>query len=206
MGQISPIISGSVGKLVNSWRGAPKIMHILISMLSDRGRYPLDRLLAEDHEDCDTACYRCLLRYGNQPYHGLLDWRLGLSYIRATLDPQFVCGLDGEFAHLGLERWQATAGRLAEEMAQRFGGETRTFSDGMIRAFRLDSRGGTVPRWVLIAHPLWDWDGSQRPSLGTILAKAEEEASLDGPVDCWDTFNLMRRPVQVREWIREGRR
>jgi hypothetical protein len=76
----------------------------------------------------------------------------------------------------------------------------------MVRAFRLDSRGGAVPRWVLIAHPLWDWDGSEKPSPGTILARAEEEAALDGPVDCWDTFNLMRRPVQVREWIRAGLR
>lgn len=198
--------AGFCRNLSESERGAPKMVRLLLSMLSDRDEYPLDRLLAEDHEDCDTACYRCLLRYGNQPYHGLLDWRLGLTYIRAMLDPGFSCGLDGEFVHLGLERWQRTAGRLAEEMARRFGGETRTFADGMVRAFRLDSRGGVVPRWVLIAHPLWDWDGSEKPPPDTILARAEEEASLDGPVDCWDTFNLMRRPVQVREWIREGRR
>lgn len=198
--------AGFCRNLSESEHGAPKIVRILLSMLSNREEYPLDRLLAEDHGDCDTACYRCLLRYRNQPYHGLLDWRLGLSYIRAMLDPGFSCGLDGEFAHLGLERWQSTAGRVAEEMVRRFGGESRTFADGMVWAFRLDSRGGVVPRWVLIAHPLWDWDGSEKPLPDTILARAEEEASQDGPVDCWDTFNLMRRPVQVREWIREGSR
>lgn len=41
-------------------------------------------------EQCDTACYRCLLDYGNQRYHGLLDRRLALDaleYLRSGAVP-----------------------------------------------------------------------------------------------------------------------
>ncbi len=185
-------------------RGTPKILRMMHSMISEPKADPLEYLLREDHRDCEMACYRCLLRYGNQQFHGLLDWRLGLSYLRAMLDPRFSCGLDGEFGYPGLEGWREEATRLAEEMKQRFGGDTGTFAGGMVPAFRLDLGRGVTSRWVLIAHPLWDWDYSDELVPGTILARAEEEASEDGPVDCWDTFNLSRRPVWVREWIRDS--
>lgn len=89
-------------------------------------------------------------------------------------------------------------------MKQRFGGDTATFADSMVPAFRLDLGGGETSRWALVAHPLWDWDYTDELVPGTVLAQAEEEASEDGPVDCWDTFNLSRRPVWVREWIRDS--
>lgn len=184
--------------------GTPKILRMMHSMISDPQGDPLEYLLREDHHDCEMACYRCLLRYGNQQYHGLLDWRLGLSYLRAMLDPDFACGLDGNFGYPGLEGWREEAIRLAEEMKQRFGGYTATFADGMVPAFRLDLGGGKTSRWALVAHPLWDWDYAKELVPGTVLAQAEEEASEDGPVDCWDTFNLSRRPVWVREWIRDS--
>jgi hypothetical protein len=184
--------------------GTPKILRMMHSMISDPMGDPLEYLLREDHRDCEMACYRCLLRYGNQQFHGLLDWRLGLSYLRAMLDPHFSCGLDGNFGYPGLEGWREEAVRLAEEMKQRFGGDTRTFADGMVPAFRVNLGGGKTSRWALVAHPLWDWDYEEELVPGTILSQAEEEAAEDGPVDCWDTFNLSRRPVWVREWIRDS--
>jgi hypothetical protein len=171
-------------------------------MLLDKDTYPLERLYGEDHRDCDTACYRCLLRYGNQQFHGLLDWRLGLSYLRMMLDPDFACGLDGDFSQRGLEQWPDMARRLAKEMALRFRGDTETFAGGTVPAFRFNLGRDTSRPWVLVAHPLWDWDDSDWAVPGTILAQAAEEASRDGTVYCWDTFNLARRQVQVREWIR----
>lgn len=183
--------------------GTPKILRMMHSMISDPEGDPLEYLLREDHRDCEMACYRCLLRYGNQQFHGLLDWRLGLSYLRAMLDPHFSCGLDGNFDYPGLEGWREEASRLAEEVKQRFGGDTTTFAGGMVPAFRVNLGGGKTSRWALVAHPLWDWDYAEELVPGTILSQAEEEATEDGPVDCWDTFNLSRRPVWVREWIRD---
>jgi ATP-dependent helicase YprA (DUF1998 family) len=39
--------------------------------------------LADGHaKDCDTSCNLCLRDFYNMPYHGLLDWRLGLDMAR----------------------------------------------------------------------------------------------------------------------------
>ena len=50
-------------------------------------------------------------------------------------------------------------------------------------------------------HPLWDWGHESEPEPETILAAAWEAARVDGPPLCWDTFNLDRRQVFVRERI-----
>jgi hypothetical protein len=195
--------AGFCRNLYEPEHGKPKILKLMHSMISDHDESPLKRLLHPDHVDCEMACYQCLLRYGNQQFHGLLDWRLGLSYIRAMLDPEFACGLDGNFDYPELGGWKEIATRLAEEMKQRFDCETRTFAGGMIPAFRMDANDGATPQWVLVSYPLWDWDESDELVAGTILSQAEEEAAEDGPTACWDTFNLSRRPVQVREWIKD---
>jgi len=184
--------------------GTPKILRMMRSMVEDEGGDPLRRLLAPQHEHCEMACYRCLLRYGNQQFHGLLDWRLGLSYLRTMLDPDFTCGLDGDFSSPGLSGWLAMARRLAEEMEQRFDAETKLFAGGLVPGFRLERSAGGPSPWVLVAHPLWDWDQEEEIVPGTILATAEDEAlELGQGVDCWDTFNLSRRPVKVREWLND---
>jgi hypothetical protein len=44
-------------------------------------------LRSPGHEGkCSTACYRCLMTYGNSPAHPLLDWRIGLDTIRLLTD------------------------------------------------------------------------------------------------------------------------
>ncbi|GAA0523673.1 DEAD/DEAH box helicase [Deinococcus depolymerans] len=183
----------------------PRILSFARSMLTDATAYPRSEFEGPDHGDCSTACYRCLLRYGNQHYHGLLDWRLGLTYLRALLDPTFSCGLDGDFGSPGLQGHLEDAERLAEEMAEGFGGETMLFAGGKVPAFRIKKSSGGLTPWVLVAHPLWNWDPNAELAAGTILAQADEEAAAEsgGATLCWDTFNLERRQVQVREWIRQ---
>jgi DEAD/DEAH box helicase domain-containing protein len=179
--------------------GVPRIATYLASMLTDANEYPLKELLHREHF-CDTSCYRCLRRYGNQPFHALLDWQLGLSFIKAMVDPLYNCGLDGTFEGPELSRWPAQASRLAQQMAGRFeGGQTRTFHG--IPAFRIRRRKSELSPWILVAHPLWDW----RDDLGaeSILAKARDAATEYGEPLCWDTFNLARRQVFVRERVLE---
>ena len=44
------------------------------------------QLCAQCPGDCETACYRCLLDYGNQQHHGLLDRHLAQSVLNYVLD------------------------------------------------------------------------------------------------------------------------
>jgi DEAD/DEAH box helicase domain-containing protein len=47
----------------------------------------VDTIMSQQHRDqCDSSCYNCLRHYRNINYHGLLDWRLGLSLLRVLAD------------------------------------------------------------------------------------------------------------------------
>ncbi|WP_242392216.1 DEAD/DEAH box helicase [Anaeromyxobacter oryzisoli] len=184
--------------------GAVLLSKLIRSMLEDPDEYPRRELEHESHKACVTGCYRCLLRYGNQPFHGLLDWQLGMTFLRAMVDPSFSCGLDKDFDVPGLHLWRLQAERLANEMASRFGGRTKKF--GELSAFTIATGRRKMSPWVLVAHPLWDWDKDLGPTPGTILETAAQEALEDDGADgaplAWDTFNLERRQVLVREQIR----
>jgi len=43
-------------------------------------------LLQDCPENCETACYRCLLDYNNQRFHGLLDRRLAIDILEYVID------------------------------------------------------------------------------------------------------------------------
>jgi hypothetical protein len=186
--------------LAQKTEGTSHIGTLIASMLRDSSQFPLSELQKEGHADCDTACYRCLLRYGNQAFHGLLDWPLGMVYLRALVDPSFECGLHEDFTDPGLSIWPSIARRVASEMADRFRGERTSF--GPVEAFRLPIGRERTP-WVLVAHPMWEWDDSTGPGSSGILAEAYDAAvTSEGAPLCWDTFNLSRRQVLVRERIR----
>jgi hypothetical protein len=172
------------------------VSRLIESILKDEKEYPLKDFLKIEpdynhREQCDQACYRCLQRYGNQMYHGLLDWRLGLAFLSMIHDSQFSCGLDGNFIGPALEDWPKLARSYAEDMI-RFGdgkGEIRNV-DGLV-AFRL----GEKPQWAIVVHPLWDTE-----SLPGIVRKAWDV--LDGTrvkKVFSNTFELARRQIRERQ-------
>lgn len=179
--------------------GLPRLTTILRSALNDADAYPLRDFTETEHaRTCDGACYICLHRYGNRSYHGLLDWRLGLAFLRTLVEPGFTCGLDGRFSGTPeIADWPELARRSAEQMARRFGrdgGEVTTI--GSLPAFRFDR---ARDDWALVVHPLWNrtdpLDGLLAEALGAFRGRHIE------PVD---TFNLVRRPVLVRERLLEA--
>jgi hypothetical protein len=175
----------------------PMISELVGSIVTDRQRYPLAEFLQVDEEhnhpqECDQACYRCLQRYSNQSYHGLLDWRLGLAFLQILNDASWRCGLDGKFEGPALGDWPQLARRYAEDMARFSEVEIREVA-GLI-AFRLDLR---RQDWALVVHPLWDFQ-----ALEGVIGKAYDE--LDGPgasITPVDTFELARRLVTVRQTL-----
>lgn len=188
--------------------GLLRVAKLIQSMLTDKKKYPLDRLLKEGHDDCDEACYLCLQRYGNQPFHALLDWQLGLAFLHAMVDPEFRCGLEEkDYAAPELQRFRDYANGRADDMSRRFGegSKTRTSFHG-IEAFRIKVPNGRKTKklspWILVAHPLWNTQGEHQHDR-LKLAFAEARDSTDFRPVWWDTFNLARRPTFVRERIRE---
>ena len=189
--------------------GPPRVYELIRSILQDHGEYPRRDFFEKEHMDsCETSCYRCLRRYGNQPFHGLLDWQLGLSFLRTVVDPNYGAGLDGAFDYPEIAGWLGMARSLARTMAQRFGPSdgqgSREFAG--VPAFRVKMMGRhqSPSPWVLVRHPLWAWDEIDGPPDDSVLQHAWDEVVSESghPPFCWDTFNLARRQVFVREAVR----
>ena len=134
---------------------------------------------ASHRQNCDSAGYDCLRQYRNMRFHGLLDWRLGLSLLRAISDDTFACGLDHDFITPDLEGWKNFARERRDAFCSTFGCSPRDF--GPLPGFVV----GTYQ--VLIVHPLWDTHSPQG-----LLAEAHATASPSPPKHL-DTFNLLRR-------------
>jgi DEAD/DEAH box helicase domain-containing protein len=170
------------------------------SMLTDVAKYPLTEVLkrgpgAFDHaRDCDQSCYQCLQRYSNQMYHGLLDWRLGLAFTKLLVDPDFDCGLEGEFKEPYLSDWPALARSYADRMVQlNQGGEIEQV--GKLVAFRFKQ----PHEWAVVVHPMWNVE-----ELRGVVRKAHRALDSRGARATFvDTFELARRPVAVRKRLME---
>lgn len=181
--------------------GVPLVEHLIRSITQDRDEYPLREFLEMENLDhpaeCDQACYRCLHRYSNQMYHGLLDWRLGLSFLRFLIDHDYSCGLDGfNDEDPALVGWPELAQRYAADMT-RFGVGGEAFKAGELHAFRLTQDDRNV---ALVVHPLWNYDSS--PRIVEEAVAVLEEWGADR-IDFVDTFELARRQVKVREDLLE---
>ena len=111
-------------------------------------------------------------------YHGLLDWRLGISLLRSLESTQFDCGLGGEFYLPDLEKWDEQARKLRDSFCTSFSAQPCDF--GPLPGLEI---GG---KQVLVVHPLWD-KVHPRGLLAEALAACEHAKTLD-------TFNLLRRP------------
>lgn len=173
----------------------PGIIEMVEKIIYDETDDPLRSLIAASHASkCQTACYRCIQQYGNRRYHGLLDWRLGLSYLRSLIDSGFACGLDGDFQSAPeLRDWRSTAEALAEELvAMRPSSLSLVLNVGPYALPMVeDTRGSGAGTRTLIVHPLWRLD-------------ADADARLFGTPDVarhrfLNTFELPRRPLKALE-------
>ncbi len=173
--------------------GTPHIVHLISEILSRTDVWPLvDFLLVDEEGDhaarCQSSCYRCIQRYGNRSYHGLLDWRLGLAYLRALVTPGYSAGLDAKDQNLPETRgWHARGLALAHAVEgmrpDSFVAELNQASG--LPSLREKQQGGNT---YLIINPLWRTDGE----FGSAL-------SVGAPVRFIDTFNLERRPLRALE-------
>jgi Lhr-like helicase len=136
---------------------------------------------------CDSSCPDCLRHYRNMSYHGLLDWRLGLSLLRCFYDATSDCGLQANFEAPELDGWLTNARSLRDLFTASFQACTPQ-EFGPLPGFEINGRR------VLVVHPLWD-QSEPRGLLAEAVAVAGEDAKFI------DTFNTVRRMSWVYQHL-----
>ena len=128
---------------------------------------------------CTTSCPDCLRDFSNLPYHGILDWRLGLDLARLALDP--AAQIDFTVAY-----WQGLdAAAAAPYFAAMPGWHRVTFAG--IQAGRQGNQA------EIITHPLWDCDPNRLvPQLDTAYKQAVGAGCKQ--VRFKSVFEVLRRP------------
>ena len=175
--------------------GRPEIIHLAEEIVSNRDEWPLKDFLANGHpEVCAASCYACVQQFQNRRYHGLLDWRLGLAYLKAILRPSYNCGLDGDFdGYVELIGWRSRAGALAESVAAMRPASLRAETAGPLDLPCVVEFGpeNAVVGQTVVVHPLWRLDiGGRQRFIGR---------STSPRVRFVDTFELERRPLKALE-------
>ncbi len=166
--------------------GSKKLISQLThEILNDPTVYPLKDWDTNLHRDqCTQGCYQCLLRYSNQSYHGLLDWRLGLSFLRVLYEADYVAGANGDFTKVELTDWERVAiyglGRLKEAIA--LPSEISTFRN--LPILSVETKRGKFG--ILVVHPFWSKSAVER---FTQRSAADYPAGLISP----DSFTIERR-------------
>ena len=184
--------------------GPSYITEIVNAILSRTDQWPLADFLAS-HVDggshqgqCKTSCYRCIQRFSNRAYHGLLDWRLGLSYLRALTDPEYACGLNpGDEKLPELTGWRERSHTLSEDIVSMRPSSLshKRLSHSGLPCIVERSNGET---WhYIVLHPLWRKD---QETLSGILGPDFVPGMLAA-----DTYNLERRPLQELARLRHER-
>lgn len=165
------------------------------------------QMFGDDHiHECDSSCYKCLKTYRNMPYHGLLDWKLGIALFRLMADSSYKAGADGNFNYPELIGWKEFAKILLNSLNEGF---FRTSAGNLI--FDVEETSDGIPylydrtekrKPVFAAHPLWEGMSTR------IVADSVLEASLihntnwnSNDIITIDTFNLLRRTSNCYEYI-----
>ena len=162
--------------------GEAIVIEAMRMLLTEDAKSPLVEMLTAKHRDeCLQACYRCLHRYGNQAYHGLLDWRLGLDAIALLLDSSYTAGLHGDFSAPGVNDWTKLSLNLATEAASLLGTEVK--QAGHVPIFTLGENA-----WGVVIHPFWQHDAVVQAN--TELQKLKTAGA---QLHMISTFDLSRR-------------
>ena len=162
------------------------------------------KMFGEDHiNECNSSCYKCLMNFRNMPYHGLLDWRLGISLFRVMVDSSYTAGADGVFDYPELRGWERFAEDRLVALNEGFY-RTRPFNLEIASTgvpFLYDPSGTRKP--IFAAHPLWA-GVRETAILADTLLEAEIKLNTtlsENNVIVIDTFNLLRRISNCYEYI-----
>ncbi|MEM8671011.1 MAG: DEAD/DEAH box helicase [Planctomycetota bacterium] len=169
---------------------------------------PIGQDLRGQHmRDCGKACYRCLMRFGNQPWHAVMDWRLGMDWLTLLFGNHrgdaSSLGANGRAWGFWSEDWNSRCQDIAETASRSIGDSNSNvipLANGCAVAFRLRGKGGAEGPWLLLVHPLWNPIATPQSVVGRAQSELREHIA-DAQLFEVDYFNISRRPNRVREWI-----
>lgn len=152
------------------------------------------QIFSPAHRDtCKDACYECLKVYRNMPYHGLIDWRLGMALLRLLADSTVTFGLHKEELPPEMVDWWQIATEIRDSFLASFYEQNGAKLDGVLPGILVS---GAQPRAVFFVHPFWERDAALNPLLGEAVAMAGVLR-----YNVIDTFNALRRPGWCYEQI-----
>ena len=158
-------------------------------------------LLSDENQiNCLSADYTNLLNYGNKRYHSLLNWRLGVSFLRilrgVSNDIELIKLADSslpEFGYYyGKETWLEGLAVQLDEFRNEYG-----FKALLVQDFRLPILQFEEKDIIVIpTYPLWDYNRLKyNPLILEVLANVESNTK----VIFVDSFNLLNRPGDCYE-------
>jgi hypothetical protein len=148
-------------------------------------------LTAEHHAKmpggCLSACPKCISNHTNQAFQPILDWRLGLDYIKVLRNSEEDLGANGSGRFY--DDW---VNGYAMPLAQAVSGYGigLELSEDISHPVLVRSAVGSKLA-IIVVHPLWKTESS------VVLKVTDEITKKLGPdveIRIADTFNLTRRP------------
>lgn len=174
----------------------PLVLQLVRSMVESPETDPLiHRYLSDNHpSQCKAACYRCMQRYGNRAYHGLLDWRLGLAALRLLVDSSWRVGLDGKWDKPEMAGWLSDAKEIAKGLVSLMPDHLKEDRVGSLSLAAVRTLNGPEEMFVLV-HPFWSH---------VAVRSTLEKHGYGGKLYFVDTFQASRRPQRVIDFARQG--
>jgi hypothetical protein len=148
-------------------------------------------LAAEHHAKmpggCLTACPKCISNHTNQAYQPILDWRLGLDYIKVLRNSEEDLGANGS-GRFYIDWVSIYARPLAQAVAGY--GIGLELCEDISHPVLIRSSGGSKLA-IIVVHPLWKTESSVVLKISDEIV---EKLGADVEIRIVDTFNLTRRP------------
>lgn len=186
--------AGFSRRLTETVGGKPLVLTLLESMIFSDSDRLVESYFDEDHRHtCTRSCYRCAQRYNNRGYHGLLDWRLGLSFLRSMLDVHWRAGLDGDWSAREISDWPAIAENLAEELYRLDPGRRTVETVGELQLPVVRHEVDGITQAFVVVHPFWRLDDAEM----AVELRTTLEAVPAHEVFTVDSFDAARRPVKA---------
>ncbi|KPH05039.1 DEAD/DEAH box helicase [Rhizobium acidisoli] len=186
-------LAGSVGT-------SSLALQLVRSIVENPGDSLVSPYFTDEHrQTCNRSCYRCMQRYNNRGYHGLLDWRLGVGFLRSCLDENWKAGLNGDWSAPEISDWIEIASRSAAELQQLDPVNRTIATAGTLQLPAVVERKGGVVSTFVIVHPFWRLDDASTNA--GLLGEALSHFGT-GNVHFVDTFEAARRPVKATEFAK----